>query len=367
MRIGIVLTGDYSWAGGVYYSLNIIKLLQAISQHKKLTVVVIVNSGTPAGLLKEIPSGNTEIRYLDKKPFFYKLYHKIAGNRFEADINALKLDVLYPLISYHPSHAKLNCKVFYWIYDFQHKFLPQLFTQDELKKRDAVFENIALSAKDLVFSSHDSKNHFDQFYPKSGARKHVYNFVSLISPDPDPAPPAFDIPQDYFIVCNQFWSHKNHMVVLRALDVLLKTEKRAHVVFTGKYDDERNKSYFDELRIYVREQQLEKHITLTGFISREEQVNLILGARAVIQPSFFEGWSTVVEDAKALGKFVIASNLNVNKEQIKKNVLFFEPRDYRQLAAYLDDLSEGKINITPLDYHQNIETSKNDLIELFKI
>ena len=44
MRIGIILTGDYSWAGGVYYSLNIIKLLHSISLNKKLTIVVIVNS-----------------------------------------------------------------------------------------------------------------------------------------------------------------------------------------------------------------------------------------------------------------------------------------------------------------------------------
>ena len=36
MRIGIIFTGDYSWAGGLYYSLNIIKLFSNEVQVKDL-------------------------------------------------------------------------------------------------------------------------------------------------------------------------------------------------------------------------------------------------------------------------------------------------------------------------------------------
>ncbi len=37
---------------------------------------------------------------------------------------------------------------------------------------------------------------------------------------------------------------------------------------------------------------------------------------AVVQPSHFEGWSTLVEDAKTLGKPLFVSNLPVHREQL---------------------------------------------------
>lgn len=367
MRIGIILTGDYGWAGGVYYSLNTIKLLSRIASEKQVTVVAIVNAATPPEVLADLPTGHVEISYLDHKSFLYRLYYKIAGNRFVADINALKLDVLYPLIAYDPAHAKLNCKVLYWLYDFQHKFLPELFSPEELKKRDLTFQNISSFAKDIVFSSHDSKSHFDQFYRESKANRHVYQFVSLLEHQAAPVTQGSAVPADYFIVCNQFWPHKNHMTVFKALALLLKQHQDIHIVLTGKYDDARNKAYVDELNRFIDQHQLREYITLTGFMSREEQIQLIKQARAIIQPSFFEGWSTVIEDAKALNKFMIVSDIAVNREQIAKNAWFFKPSDEEQLAQQILEVSGKQEQPLPLDYTENIRASEAALIRLFGI
>lgn len=367
MRIGIILTGDYGWAGGVYYSLNIIKLLSRIAAKKQLTVVAVVNAATPPEVIADLPREHVEISYLDHKSFLYRLYYKLAGNRFAADINALKLDVLYPLIAYSPEHAKLNCKVLYWLYDFQHKFLPELFSQEELKSRDLAFQNIAMYAKDIVFSSHDSKSHFDQFYKESKARRHVYQFVSLLQQQPLSVGASAGIPDVYFIVCNQFWPHKNHLTVLKALDLLLRQQQNIHIVLTGKYDDARNKAYVDDLKAYIDQHGMQQNLTLTGFMSREEQIRLIQNTRAIIQPSFFEGWSTVIEDAKALNKFMIVSDIAVNREQITKNAWFFKPSDESQLAAHILALAGKQDQPLPLDYSENIAASEASLIRLFEI
>ncbi len=37
-----------------------------------------------------------------------------------------------------------------------------------------------------------------------------------------------------------------------------------------------------------------------GFIDRGEQLQLMKNSIAIVQPSLFEGWSTVVEDTKAM-------------------------------------------------------------------
>jgi len=41
-------------------------------------------------------------------------------------------------------------------------------------------------------------------------------------------------------------------------------------------------------------------------------------AKAIIQPSYFEGWSTVIEDAKALNKYLIVSILKLIKNKLRK-------------------------------------------------
>jgi hypothetical protein len=53
---------------------------------------------------------------------------------------------------------------------------------------------------------------------------------------------------------------------------------------------------------------------------------------AVIQPSLFEGWSTVVEDARCLGKKIILSDLLVQVEQNPQGSEFFERHSPQQLA-----------------------------------
>lgn len=370
MRIGVILTGDYTWAGGLYYSLNIIKLLQRASTTKKITVVVIVNRNTQTELLKEISPQAVEFADLDQKSFFYKAWCKVMGKlsgnnyRFVSDINALQLDALYPVIHYEQGQEKLNCRTVYWLYDFQHKFLPELFTQEEILRRDANFKAITDSAKTIVLSSHDSKKHLLQFYPNCKAELFVYNFVSLIQKGQTL---KTQVPENYLVVCNQFWPHKNHLVVLRAMDRLLSANKDIYVVFTGKYDDVRNKDYVNELQEFIREKKLEKHITFTGFIAREEQVAIIEKAKAVIQPSLFEGWSTVIEDAKALNKFLIVSDLGIHREQIRESVHFFDPQDDEKLAAYMYEVFSGTMIQTSADYSVNVEQSSKDLMTLFKI
>jgi glycosyltransferase involved in cell wall biosynthesis len=374
MRIGILFTGDYQWAGGIYYSLNIIKLLQELSVKGNFKIVVIINKTTPKELIPEITLQHVEIVNLDSKPFLYKAYCKLLTSlkhynfRFVSDINSLNLSFIYPLLKYDVAHDKLNCKVFYWLYDFQHKFLPDLFSEDEIKQRDIDFKNVADKANNIVVSSFDSKKHFNQFYPESKANVHVFNFISLIDKSINQLHTSseFNIPDKYFIVCNQFWPHKNHIVVVKALSELISNNSPAHIVFTGKNTGPSSAKVIAELTDYMQENKLNEYITFTGFISREKQIELIKNATAVIQPSKFEGWSTVVEDAKALNKFLIASDLPIHKEQVNENVLFFAPDDYLTLAKHLEKVNTNN-NVVTFDYHKNIEQSKLKLKKLFGI
>ena len=71
-------------------------------------------------------------------------------------------------------------------------------------------------------------------------------------------------------------------------------------------------------------------------------IALMLHSIAVINPSKSEGLSNTVEQAKALGKAVILSNISIHKEQKGNNFFYFNPDNYLELAAILFKLSIKK-------------------------
>jgi glycosyltransferase involved in cell wall biosynthesis len=105
------------------------------------------------------------------------------------------------------------------------------------------------------------------------------------------------------------------------------------------------------------EYHLEKEIIFLGFIDRTDQLVLMKNALAVIQPSLFEGWSTVVEDAKALNQTIIASDIAVHQEQLEDKGYYFSPHDYPELALQIVavlDHPEHKLKYEA-DYTENIK------------
>ena len=53
---------------------------------------------------------------------------------------------------------------------------------------------------------------------------------------------------------------------------------------------------------------------------------------SIIQPSLFEGWSTIVEESRSIGKLIILSDLEVHKEQNFSRSIFFKRNSYKDLA-----------------------------------
>jgi len=66
-------------------------------------------------------------------------------------------------------------------------------------------------------------------------------------------------------------------------------------------------------------------------------IDLLRRAAVVIQPSRFEGWSTSVQDAKAIGRPLLCSELAVHREQAPGARGFFDLDDAESLASILID------------------------------
>jgi glycosyltransferase involved in cell wall biosynthesis len=80
---------------------------------------------------------------------------------------------------------------------------------------------------------------------------------------------------------------------------------------------------------------LRPNVRLLGLIPHAHIPALMQSCTALINPSTFEGWSTTVEEAKAMGTPMILSSLRVHREQ-STDALFFDPASPEQLADILD-------------------------------
>jgi glycosyltransferase involved in cell wall biosynthesis len=117
------------------------------------------------------------------------------------------------------------------------------------------------------------------------------------------------------------------------------------------------------LKKFIADNKLEEYIQFLGVLDRKEQLMLMKNALALIQPSLYEGWSTLVEEAKALNKYIILSNLLVHQEQISENCSFFEPYDFEELALQIRKCMNESIVVKAFDYQENIRQYGLDVLE----
>jgi glycosyltransferase involved in cell wall biosynthesis len=372
-RLGIIFNFNPKWTGGLIYVLNCIKILNFLEDKDKPTVVIIY----PEHLKKYLDE--VEYPYLEvvahQFPSIYKGYLQSFLKNKNVFVHDLvidqKLDAVFPMHDY-PVKSKLDAKLVSWYADLQHMYYPQFFTKKKRLERNARIKLILKNSRDLVVSSQAVKDDFLQFFkvPKS-LKIHIYHFVSIVDQLPllskEEILKKYDLPEKYFIISNQFHKHKNHKVVFNALAHLKNSEQIPHLAITGRFPEEPNSEYLRELHQIIDENSLKSAITFLGLIPRGDQLLLMKYATAIIQPSLFEGWSTVIEDAKSLQVPVIASNLKVNIEQLAEKGTYFESHDAEALARILEKYPSRTFGMDLYEsYDSRMKKAAYELLSVFK-
>lgn len=372
-RLGIIFNFNPKWTGGLIYILNTIKILNFLEDKDKPTVVVLFNPELKR-YVDEIDYPYLEIMEY-RFPSIYKGYiDSVLKNKnlFVHDlVTSHQLDAIFPMHDY-PVKSKLKAKLVSWYADLQHCYYPQFFTRLKRFERNARIKMILRNSKDLVVSSQAVKDDFLKFFkiPKS-LKIHIYHFVSIIDDLPkwsaEEIKVKYQLPDEYYMISNQFHKHKNHKVAFEAVAELKQKGINVHIAVTGRFPDEPNSEYLQELHDIINKNELKSSISFLGLIPRGDQLLLMKYAKAIIQPSLFEGWSTVIEDAKSLQVPVVAANLNVNIEQLAEKGTYFEPHNAPQLASILEKFPARDFTKSIYeDYETRMRKAAYELMAVFK-
>lgn len=357
--------------GGVIYIINVINTLSFLDDEDKPEIVLFYRSDLKKFLLEL----NYPYLQIVEWPFLPTMKGTLTSiflrkNLFIRDLlTKYKLHSLYPLQDY-PVRTNTETRLVSWCADFQHRHYPEFFSWIQRIGRNMRTRLALKNTNDLVLSSNDAYGDLKIFFRIPDSLKvHVYHFVSVIDneklPDFKEIVDRYSLPDSYFLVSNQFHKHKNHRVVLYSLAKMKQSGIKKHFVFTGKLPDDDNSLYIEELRQVMNDYDLHDQISILGTISRKDQLALMRYSQAVVQPSFFEGWSTVIEDAKSLQVPVIASNIGVNVEQLGEKGTYFTPQNVEELVSVLKDYPQRNLNDVFYEgYHQRIRSAAYEILDI---
>lgn len=371
-KIGLLLRGGSNWIGGVIYIQNLINSFKFLSLNERPDLTVFILGKIPSGFYKDIDKDVLESITVKTIPVglfsnFKKVaYYLLTGLYYKN--NLIKpfiengIDIVYP---FHSSTKYEPLKYIDWIPDFQHKHLPKMFSKREIKDRDRNYRHTAEYSDIVVLSSNDAKKDFDHFYPSQKSKSRVLSFASYISDEifnnnPSSIKKKYNLPDKFLLVANQFWKHKDHLTLFHAIHELKKDGIDIPLVCTGELKDYRNKEYYKQIRDYISNNNLSSNVQILGFIPRSDQLQIMRLSSAIVQPSLFEGWSTVIEDGRALGKIMFISDIPVNIEQNPDNAIYFKAKSKKSLVNKLKE-NWDKLSPEPdlqLEYNARLQSKE---------
>jgi hypothetical protein len=364
-----------SWLGGFNYYLNLYFFL---SRYNEVNFIIITSFR-----LKKIYSKifNTCVVLSSEVFFKKKLLPNIISKlkiflfgKDSAKEDFLENNNIHVLT--HSTFLGRNSKIlnFPIIWDFQEITNSSNFSlKDKILRYINNFMSITNSNGVILGSKQDlllykkitnKKNHFLIPQPETlfGYRKINKNNILR----------KYDIKKNYFILPNQFWKHKNHITVLKALKFIKDNFGiEVLIVSTGNIYNWRHKNNYDFLKNYINQNNLKNNFKILGIVPRNDLFNLISYSLGLINPSLSEGESGSVEIAKAFRKKCILSDIPSHRQQVRRNALFFLPLNFKLLAnilikSYIVNKDVKNVNFNLNNYVKNLESNLDNYILFIK-
>ena len=355
MNIGLLGQGFIDWGGGLDF-LRVISSSLQFAEPQTGQHVLLPNSGPRAAVatgrewLKKKLGRPTHAAHRPQAAHVERTFAETGAKLHAIDLGPaalataakrLSLDVLLPAMT--PLPDSVGVPWIGYVFDFQHRHLPHFFSPAERANRDLAFERM-LRAKAVIVNAQDVVNDVRRFYPESTAKLFALPFSAApgrdwFDRDPSAAARQHGLQNPYFIVCNQFWKHKDHATALQAFADIARRHPLVSLVCTGATYDYRYPGYFDELMSYAKREGIADRVHALGLIPKLDQVALIRGSIALLQPTLFEGGpgGGAVYDSVSLGVPSIVSDIPVNREINEPTVTYFEASNPRSLAERMEE------------------------------
>jgi glycosyltransferase involved in cell wall biosynthesis len=344
MRVAFTLLGGRDWTGGYQYLTNLLRAL-ALEQSGSVEPVVFCSTDAPKELVAQLEAiTGTEVHAAVLPGA------KSRGRRLLRTLLTGQDPAIHELIRRHRIDAIFEGAEFYgwrmcvpaiaWMADFQHRNLPDQFSRLAFWRREIGFRVQISSGRLVMLSSLDAATDFNKYYRLRSDRLFVVHFAVLPPSIPNEdrvqeVMQRYGLQQHFFYLPNQFWRHKNHLLVVDALAQLRAKGIEVVVAASGRQMDPRHPEHYRLIEQRIGDYGLGPQFRLLGMIPRDDLFALMHASTAVLNPSLSEGWSTTVEEARSLGAPLLLSDISVHREQAADEASYFDRYSSDSLARAL--------------------------------
>ncbi len=221
--------------------------------------------------------------------------------------------------------AQSDVRAVFLIHDLIPLLFPEYCRDGEAAKHQRRMENALKSARGLIGNSQATIDDLAAFAAANGLPM-PESIAAFIAGPPVPsgvAPKHFDRP--HFITVGTIEGRKNHSLLLHIWKRFIAKygTDAPLLVIVGQRGWEASQAR----AILERAIDLKDHVIELGRCGDDELAALIAGARALLMPSFAEGFGLPVAEALQLGTPVIASDLPVFREFASEIPTYLDPLD----------------------------------------
>lgn len=359
LNIGILTDQFIKWGGGIDFIRLILNGLHAVNETGELEINIFVYipkqreypiriKNAVKLVLNKLFKKQYQLQNIISKKSFINTFKsiddkiKVIHYNSEGDFLAKKVNknnIDFALPAFNALAAGFPKPWAGYIYDFQHKYYPNFFSEEEINKRDNQFRSMLNQASTVIVNAASVKNDIDKFLGSTKTRVIALPFCPVLNLDyfnNDVKIEKYNLPSDFFMISNQFWKHKDHVTAFKAFRIFIDKlgDENFCLICTGQIHDSRFPDYFDSLKALISELNLTKNIRILGYIPKIDQLQILKNCVAVIQPTLFEGGpgGGAVYESVAYGKASIVSDIPVNKELDDETVTFFKSGSESDLA-----------------------------------
>lgn len=346
IRVAFTLLGRGLWTGGENYLRNMLQVIRERAGDRLHPVLFLTpeeNAAVGASLaplLVQPPVVDAAVAAFGRGTGLQAALLTGVDARAAAAFTAQACDAVFePALFYG---WRFPCPTLAWMPDFQHKYMPEMFSRAGWLRREAGFRTQIAAGRTVMLSSETARNDVERFYPSARGRTAVVRFAQMVDIGDLVAARAalearYDLPPRFVFLPNQFWKHKNHGLVAEALGMARSRgllDRVPLIIMSGRQDDVRNPGAYAAFQRRLAEADAIDFVRHLGLIPYRDVLGLVAAAEAMLNPSFFEGWSTTVEEAKALGTPLLISDLAIHREQAP-DARFFAPDSAESLLGAL--------------------------------
>lgn len=250
-----------------------------------------------------------------------------------------KIEIVYFLTL---TYEKINAPFVFTVWDLGHRIAPYFpeisYCDWDYFQREEFYSDILRRASRVIIGNNVGKREICKYYNVD--EKNIFT-----NPMPTPGYVYSTIPDDSIIGYNkleyqkylfypaQFWPHKNHIRLIKAMRILKEKNYNLKLVLTGS--DKGNEKYIKEK---VAEYALKDSVLFLGFVKKDEIISLYKNAFALVFASMLGPDNIPPLEAMALRCPVICSNTKGSKEQLGDASLFFDPLSEESLVCEIEKL-----------------------------